>query len=139
MRATFLMVLAGLCTTPLAAQDTYGGIEGRVETDDGDPLDEVQVTVSGPGLQLPRQVTTGRSGAFRFLALPVGTYDLTVRAVGRRPVAVAGVQVRLGMMTAAQVIRLAPAQAVELAPIDVAGWISPRRDMAATWYETSLN
>ncbi|QYM64350.1 carboxypeptidase-like regulatory domain-containing protein [Microbacterium sp. Se5.02b] len=53
-----------------------GAVDGTVRDDDGNPLADVVVTVTGPGT--PQQVTSGADGTFGLGELPPGTYILTV-------------------------------------------------------------
>ncbi|MEU4014262.1 carboxypeptidase regulatory-like domain-containing protein [Microbacterium sp. NPDC028030] len=53
-----------------------GAVDGTVRDDDGNPIADVTVTVTGPGA--PQQVASGADGTFGLGELPPGTYTLTV-------------------------------------------------------------
>ena len=61
------------------AQEVTGGLEGRVLDSEGDPIAGVGVTVQGTSLQGTRQAITDSAGYFRVAALPVGSYNVTLR------------------------------------------------------------
>ena len=67
-----------------------GSIRGRIVTPDGLAAREVRVSL--PALQ--QATLTDRTGEFRFLAVPVGAYQITASATGYQPLLVNGVQVK---------------------------------------------
>jgi hypothetical protein len=103
---------------PLASQDISGSLVGRVVDTRGQPLPDVQVTLTGLSLQGERRVLTGRPGYFRVLDLPIGTYVLRLSRLGFRPTVHEGVRVRLGTTAELGDIRLEP-QAAELPTVSV--------------------
>ncbi len=79
---------AGLCVrrtagqrTVSAAQDFRGRINGTVTDNTGAVLPGVTVTATSPALIQPQVQVSGAEGDYRFLALPPGVYDLTLRAL----------------------------------------------------------
>jgi Outer membrane receptor proteins, mostly Fe transport len=106
--AMLIALLGGaLLAPPAHAQDVSGGLRGRVFGGD-DPLSQATVEVSGPSLPQPIAVQSDAHGQFRFLSLPVGTYELRLRVVGYRPTRYEGVPVTLGRATDLGRIRLEP-------------------------------
>jgi carboxypeptidase family protein/TonB-dependent receptor-like protein len=76
------VVLLILATAAVAlAQDT-GSVSGVVRGADGAPLPGVTVTVSGPLLPVGRTTVTDSDGAFRFLRLPPGDYEVKAELEG---------------------------------------------------------
>lgn len=67
---------------PVAFAQTTGRIEGRVSGENGDPLPGVTVQISSPALQGERIAVTDAGGNFRFVGLPVGTYNLRASLEG---------------------------------------------------------
>ena len=65
-----------LLLAPAALAQTTGRIEGRVVDENGDALPGVTVEINSTSLQGSRTAVTDADGRFRFLALPVGSYDL---------------------------------------------------------------
>src|SRR5688572_13610717 len=59
-----------------------GSIFGKVTDSSGAPVPGVTVTVSGTGLQLPREAVTAESGAYQFPNIPIGTYTVTFEMGG---------------------------------------------------------
>lgn len=102
----------------LLAQDVAGNLEGWVLDTAGSPVASAQVTVQGNGLPAGRSTTATSRGYFRIGQLPVGSYDVEVRAIGYRPVTLQHVGVRLGATTLAGTAILEPAP-MELAGITV--------------------
>lgn len=63
-------------------QSTTGVIQGKVEDPSGAVVAGAEVTIKEPATNLRRQITTDHDGRFIFLALPPGSYVLTVAATG---------------------------------------------------------
>ena len=65
------------------AQTGTTSIHGVVTDKTGAMISAAKVTLSNPGLNLPRSnARDGRGGEFEFLALPPGTYSLSWRRLG---------------------------------------------------------
>ena len=60
----------------------YGNIRGSTTDPQGAPLPGVTVTMTGPGA--PQTMMTSQTGVFRFLTLPVGTYEIKAESEGLR-------------------------------------------------------
>jgi len=78
-RTLFSLVI--LCTPALFAQGT-GSITGAVRDNTGAVVAKAEVTLTNTGTQTPLKTTTNADGEYLFAAIPPGTYDLTVSAVG---------------------------------------------------------
>lgn len=105
-RLTRQLVAALLLAAPLAAQQ--GTISGRVTDEAGSALAQATVSASGAGAV---SALTDNDGMYR-LALPAGTYDLTVSHIASRGEVYYGVTVTTGATTTFD-IRL-PTRAFEL-------------------------
>ena len=117
---------------PLAAQGV-GGLTGRVidATNDG-PVRGVEVRVDG-GRYF---TTTDTLGEYRIRGIPAGLHQLAVTRPGYRPERRAGVEIRGGEITRADV-RLAPF-AVQLAELRAVGVQDPVLDPLATATEQRI-
>ena len=73
---SFLLIMSGI----LLAQGTTGTIEGVVKDTEGTPLPGVAVTVTGPSIN--RSTVTDVNGAYRFPAMPPGTYKVSASLAG---------------------------------------------------------
>jgi hypothetical protein len=121
MRKALLPVLFSFLIYSLGeAQETTGGLTGRVVAQDGSPLGDVEIVASGPRLIGTRAALTTSRGDFSLPVLPAGAYSVRVRRVGYRPVRFEQVPVRLGTTTSLGDIQL-EAQTVELPELVVSG------------------
>ncbi len=93
-RGFALLVLAVLASTA-HAQTSAGSLAGRVVDASGSPVSGASVTATAPERGFTRTVSTESDGAFRFAALPAGTYDVTVKLVGFKTVEQRGVVVNV--------------------------------------------
>ena len=90
------------------AQSTKGGIEGTVTDDAGMALPGVTVVISSDSMQGTKTAITGGDGKFRFVLLPVGTYEAVFSLSGFQTVEQQNVRVALeGVIT------------LEVVPVDV--------------------
>jgi Carboxypeptidase regulatory-like domain len=80
----YLLVALACLTLPWFAmgQATTGSVSGVVTGPDGKPLPGATVTISGPLLPRGQATTTLSDGAFRFAALPPGTYHVKAELPG---------------------------------------------------------
>ena len=76
------VTLAALCSIPVAAQQTLGGITGEVTDASGGVIPNVSITVVDESTSLTRTTTTSGSGTYALVNLPIGTYTLTYKADG---------------------------------------------------------
>jgi outer membrane receptor protein involved in Fe transport len=78
----FALLAVFALLAPVAFAQTTGRIDGRVVGENGDPLPGVTVQISSAALQGDRIAVTDAGGNFRFLALPVGNYNLRASLEG---------------------------------------------------------
>jgi hypothetical protein len=76
-----LLPLLVLFAPTLFAQGT-GSITGAVRDNTGAVVAKAEVTLTNTGTRTPLKTTTNADGEFLFAAIPPGTYDLAVAAVG---------------------------------------------------------
>jgi iron complex outermembrane receptor protein len=100
-------------TLPVATTHVAAGLSGVVQDASGHPLGSVQVIIAA----LNRVATTNDAGAFRFAALPAGTYHLSTQRIGFAP-GHADVTVPANGADVSVTIRMAPAP-VELTTVQV--------------------
>ncbi|HEY3204189.1 MAG TPA: carboxypeptidase-like regulatory domain-containing protein, partial [Thermoanaerobaculia bacterium] len=81
---TGVVVSALLFTCGTTRGQTTGSIEGRATDSFGAPLPGVTVEATSPSLQGTRAGVTGRDGAYRFPAVPPGTYSVRASLPGFR-------------------------------------------------------
>jgi hypothetical protein len=93
MRALGLLV--SLCTAVLWAQVT-ASISGRVEDATGAAVSGATVTVKSLETGASRAVTTGESGNFRVVSLPLGRQEVRVEKVGFKAAVRTGISLELG-------------------------------------------
>jgi carboxypeptidase family protein len=124
-RAPFFLLVLRCCAIfmiggpPAAgAQETTGGLRGRVVGPDGGPVPGAQVEIRGRARGLVRATATSERGEYVALGLPIGSYDVAITSVGFRPARLEGVNVTLGGVAALPMVMLSPA-AVELEAIAV--------------------
>jgi hypothetical protein len=115
-----LSVLALFATTGAAAQQITGDIQGRILGSGGQPLTDVQITVTGTSLQGDRRTFSDARGRFVLRSLPAGSYAVAIRRIGYGPVRFQDVPVRLGSTTSLGDIYL-EAQPVDVAEVVVSG------------------
>ena len=121
LRKILLITLVLLFTTANGwSQEMRGHLEGRVLDAQGIPLEEVNITVSGPSLQGMRGAVTDDRGYFRIPSLPVGVYGVEVSHVAYRAVEYQEVAIHLGKTNLLGEIRLKD-KTVDVAEIVVSG------------------
>src|SRR5579862_1694471 len=76
-----LLPLLILLAPTLFAQGT-GSITGAVRDNTGAVVAKAEVTLTSAGTRTALKTTTNEAGEYLFAAVPPGTYDLTVSAVG---------------------------------------------------------
>jgi len=90
------LILGPACM--VLAQETTGGIRGTITDATGGSVPNATVEVTSPALVRALTSTTDASGAFAFLSLPPGRYDLTASAQGFRQYKQAGLTVLVGRL-----------------------------------------
>jgi len=82
----FVCLLTLLCLPVYSQSGFYGSIQGKVTSEDGQPLPGVEVTISSPNLiGGPRSIITDEEGKFRFIGLPAGVYQVEAKLQGFVP------------------------------------------------------
>ena len=82
-----LLVVGGVGTLPveaLVAQATTVSVQGVIRASDGNVVEGATIQIENPGSAFARSARPDRTGAYRLLGLPPGTYTLSVRALGYR-------------------------------------------------------
>jgi hypothetical protein len=120
---------------PAQSQATTGVMRGTVRQADGTPLTSASVTLRHVSTNYTRTIETSSRGVFVATLLPLGTYDVTARALGYRAETRRGLPMRLGE-TAELEFRL-EAQAVQLTDIAVQTG-EPTVDVTASQSATRL-
>ena len=72
------LVMAGI----VLSQTSSSSLQGNVTDPSGSAISGASVALSSDELKLERTMVTGGQGEYRFVALPPGTYNLTVTAKG---------------------------------------------------------
>ena len=86
-----------IAPTLLPAQSaSHGVLSGVVQDGSGRPVHDAEVRAVDRASGASRRISTGRDGAFRFGLLSPSLYDVTVEALGFRPVVHLGVSVVAG-------------------------------------------
>jgi hypothetical protein len=91
-----LFLTAILCLAGLGIAQTVqtGNIMGSVLSPEGEPLPGVSVTIISPAMIIPKLATvTNERGAFRFMALAPGDYQMTFELEGMKTLIRKGVRV----------------------------------------------
>jgi outer membrane receptor protein involved in Fe transport len=93
-------MVCALAAGSAMAQSTKGGIEGTVMDDAGIALPGVTVVISSDSMQGTKTAITGADGEFRFVLLPIGTYEAVFTLSGFQTVEQQNVRVPLeGVIT----------------------------------------
>ena len=98
MRRNFYWILAvclALSTQLFSQGKTSGTISGTVTDPSGALISSAQVTITNTATGDIRTVTTGSSGEFQVLELPIGTYQVRVRQTGFREFVANGVEIHV--------------------------------------------
>jgi hypothetical protein len=96
LRAAAILFLAVILAGPLAAQNPTASLRGRAVEPGGKPLADVSILISSPSFQGQSNYLTGASGAFDFLALPPGLYDLRADLPGHKSCLRSAIDLRAG-------------------------------------------
>ncbi|MCX6564196.1 MAG: carboxypeptidase regulatory-like domain-containing protein, partial [Candidatus Aminicenantes bacterium] len=99
---TAVLLMAGLA---FGQTSQTGNIVGRVLAPEGEGLQGVSVTLTSPAMIIPSQsVITGERGAFRFIALAPGDYQITFALTGMKTVIRKGVRVEVSKTATIDII-----------------------------------
>ena len=96
LHIVFLFLLALPTTVGAQSQSTTGIIRGTVIGPDGAGIAGAAIRLRETLTNFERTVTSSGIGAFSATLLPLGIYDITVRAVGFTEVRQTGIRVRVG-------------------------------------------
>jgi carboxypeptidase family protein len=88
--------LSGSAFAQGGGASTTGTVQGRVADTSGAVLPGVTVIATSPSMISAQSQTTTENGAYRFPAVPPGTYTLTFELAGFRTIKREGIQVALG-------------------------------------------
>jgi len=102
-----LLLLLGVSGVALA-QTTSGTIRGEVVDQADAPLEGVSLKVTSSSLQGVRDLTTDDRGAFKFLALPPGTYRLDVEKEGFKTIIRTNLVVSMGRTVSLKLVMELP-------------------------------
>ena len=91
-----LLALFALASAPAAAQPLYGSVVGNVKDAQGGIVPGGTVTLVNTGTNLKRETTTDAQGAFNFVNVLAGKYDVRVALPGFREAVRSGVPVSNG-------------------------------------------
>src|SRR5712692_11491504 len=91
-----LAVLAAIsvCAVAGMAQTSKGAITGIVTDQNGAVIAGAEVELKNPATNQSRTTTTNDSGLYRFDAVDLAVYDLTIRAKGFRTLTNTGLEVQ---------------------------------------------
>lgn len=101
----YMVAVMALVYASAAFAMTTGGLKGTVIDTDGLPVPGVVVSLTGDTLIGGAQErTTDGSGTFSFVALPPGTYQLTVIKAGFKAMTLTGIQINVNRTNVREVI-----------------------------------
>lgn len=120
---TLLSVAAFSSSVLAQAQAATGIIRGTITDPSGAAINGATVTLRNQATNFTRTVQTSDRGIFVGTLLPLGTYDVNVRAIGYAPVGRTNVAVRLGQV--ADESFALERQAVQIAPVIIGTTATP--------------
>ncbi len=88
-----MVLCAGL---PLFSQEITGGLEGRIINTKGMGMADVQIFLEGHQLLGTRSTQTDNEGQFKVLALPAGSYQITIKHPSDQELVIENIMIRLG-------------------------------------------
>jgi len=91
------LLLFGLLSSPVFSQALTGSIRGTITDPDRTPLPGVTLSVTSEAIMGAQTYVSTETGAFRFPALPPGTYKLTAEMAGFKTYTRENIVVRVGM------------------------------------------
>lgn len=94
-RSLILLTLLLFAWHPLMAQTNNGGIAGTILDSSGAAVSGAEVTATGAETHTVYTTTSSSTGAYRFLNLVLGTYDISVTAQGFKTAEVKGIVVQI--------------------------------------------
>ena len=115
-RALSYLLAVMLSAAPLGAQSTTGTIQGVVTDNQGGVLPGATTTVRNIDTNVRRSAATNAEGAYRFLNMPVGNYELTVELTGFSRYVRSGLTLALNQ-TAVVDVEIRPAALTEVVEV----------------------
>src|SRR3954454_9612043 len=115
MRPLAVLFLGSVCVLSGQSDSAFGELQGSISDPAGATAPHAAVSLKRSSVGFARQVTTGPDGAYRFLLVPPGEYELEVSREGFESVAFRDVRVAVGA----------------IAPLDVALKLGVRRETIA--------
>jgi outer membrane receptor protein involved in Fe transport len=105
LKALASFALLSAACLAATAQSTTGRLRGTVQDSEGAAMPGVTVTVSGDAIPGAGHVAiTGETGAYRFTALPPGSYDVAVEMDGFQTQTQTGLRVGIGTTATADFV-----------------------------------
>lgn len=95
MRLLSSAILVFAFAASLIAQSFRGGVQGTVTDSSGAVVAGAEITVTNPATGFTRTARTDGTGNYFISELPIGNYDVNVKAKGFRPAAVKSVKVEV--------------------------------------------
>jgi hypothetical protein len=102
-RLFILIALLSAAAAPLAAQTLYGSIVGVVRDAQGSVIPGATVTIVNVETNLTREAVTDAQGAYNFINVLAGRYDVKVALQGFREAVRAGLPVTTGQISRADI------------------------------------
>lgn len=93
--SSVLFLVVSLFTFSLFAQTFRGGIQGTVTDSTGAVIAGAEIRVTNPATGLSRDTKTDGTGNYFISELPIGTYEVAVKAKGFRPAIVKDIKVEV--------------------------------------------
>ncbi len=91
-----LLLTLGLALGVQAQNISSANLRGTVKTPSGDPVSNAKIVILDASHNLAREAKSSKDGAYRFSALPPGTYGLTAEADGFRSTEIANLVLTVG-------------------------------------------
>src|SRR5271157_2230107 len=93
-----------LCVPHAGAQSTGGRFRGTVTDESGGTVAGAKVTLINEGTNVSREVQTSGTGAYLFLEVPVGSYEVDVNQPGFKKYARKGIVLVLNEIATVDII-----------------------------------
>jgi hypothetical protein len=91
----FLTLCMLVCSVRTLRADVTGSVQGVVHDSSGAVVSGAKIVATNVQTNLQQEAVSGADGSFRILALPAGTYKLTVTAAGFRTFTETGIEVKV--------------------------------------------
>jgi hypothetical protein len=119
-RWLLVILFVAIAAADLAAQTSSGAIAGNIQDTSGAVIPDATVTATNDTTHIVSTTKSTSAGTYRFPNLPLGTYTVTVVAVGFSTATETGVIVQING-TAALDIKLSPGQVSQTITVDASG------------------